>query len=87
MKISNMKNDKRLSDYATQKDIENYLLFHYCIPRKVFRSAVSTGRKNDVQSVTVCACDRFIIVFIVPRKMFIASCPAKDCTLTADYTI
>ena len=78
MKIRTTEDGRRFSDISSQKDIENYLLHHYCIPRKLFREAVFAGREVKYGFIDIESCGRVVVITLTPRRMWIASCPKEQ---------
>lgn len=75
MKIKYYEDGRHISDTATQKDIENYLVNEYGINRSWFRRFVKEARDNKYIWDSFKKDDSEITVYVVPRHMFIASVP------------
>lgn len=77
MKITQTK-DWTYSDICTQKDIENYLLTHFCIPRALFKRELKNAREHKYYWFSIAACGKVIAVDTLPRKMSLFYCDADE---------
>ena len=76
MKIT-YKGNKRISSKATQKEIINYLNCQYGISKKILLNTIQKERKDKNLVFSILSCNRVIIIYLEPGKMFTGSIPAE----------